>query len=325
MIRKTLFFIICLAALCVGTVSYAYDMNMYVNNIFVVRDIQSVAGFDMLPVADIAGELGFGCTYNEKEVVLYNDVQSFTFTVGSPAVYDKFGNQYGLDVVPQMIAGKLRIPANFFQNVFGMSYTWDSVTNTIFMNSQSAFEWITGTDEYKGANPKYMAGLYADYFRNQGTVYSYGSENTGGNRVSYRYDELWYYMADINYDGILDMVISAEDYCSNGVVVYTYKNGSIVKAYNQGMPFSAGSECYTAAVFEGRYGMFYHRYNSTDSFSFDSINQNWSTSDELWGWHYDNDYYISNSKVSEKRWNELYSKIQPVAFYNFYVLNAKRG
>lgn len=325
MIKKILFLIVCLTALCAGSVSHAYEMNMYVNNQFVVRDIQNVAGFDMLPVLDIAGELGFKCAYDGKTVVLYNDTKSFTFTVGSSAVYDNTGIQYGLDVVPQVINGKIRVPANFFQQALGISYTWDSVTNTIFMGSESTFAWLSNTPEYKGANPKYMAALYADYFKNQGNVYSRGSESVGGMSTSYRYDELWYYMADINYDGILDMVISAEDYCSNGVIVYTYKNGSIVKVHNPGMPYSAGSECYTLAVYEGRYGMFYHRYNSADDFSLSRMDTNWKKTYILSGGHYDyGENYINDMKLSINKWYEWYSKIQPVAFYNFYGLSAIR-
>lgn len=54
----------------------AADMNMYVNGIFVVRDLETVGDFDMLPILDIAGELGYQCTLMEQR-------QSST-TIGSP-------------------------------------------------------------------------------------------------------------------------------------------------------------------------------------------------------------------------------------------------
>lgn len=133
----------------------AQDMNMYVNDHYVVRDMQTVSGFDMLPVLDIAGELGFNCSFDGTTIKLYNDSKSYVFTVGSASVYDESGNWYGLDVVPQVMNGKVRVPAKFFQDAMGMSYVWDAVTNTIFLGSENTYNWLIGTGEYQKALKTY--------------------------------------------------------------------------------------------------------------------------------------------------------------------------
>lgn len=129
----------------------AQDMNMYVNDHYVVRDMQTVSGFDMLPILDIAGELGFNCSFDGTTITLYNDSKSYVFTVGSASVYDESGNWYGLDVVPQVMNGKVRVPAKFFQDAMGMSYVWDAVTNTVFLSSENTYNWLIGTWEYQEA------------------------------------------------------------------------------------------------------------------------------------------------------------------------------
>ena len=123
------------SALC----AQAHEMDMYVSNQYVVRDMQTVWGFDMLPVMDIAGELGFNCSFDGQNLVLYNDWRSFSFTLGSASVYDQNGAWYGLDVVPQVIEGRVRVPAKFFQDAMGMSYVWDDVTNAVFLNSEASY------------------------------------------------------------------------------------------------------------------------------------------------------------------------------------------
>ena len=129
----------------------AQDMNMYVNDHYVVRDMQTVSGFDMLPILDIAVELGFNCSFDGTTITLYNDSKSYVFTVGSASVYDESGNWYGLDVVPQVMNGKVRVPAKFFQDAMGMSYVWDAVTNTVFLGSENTYNWLIGTWEYQEA------------------------------------------------------------------------------------------------------------------------------------------------------------------------------
>lgn len=126
----------------------AAETPMYVNEIYVVRELAKVGDFDMLPILDIAGELGYICSYDGTTIHLTRGGQTFTFTMGSPNVYDQNGLWFGLDVVPQIINGKVMIPANFLIYNMGACYTWDSVTNTLFLNSENTYHWLINTPEY---------------------------------------------------------------------------------------------------------------------------------------------------------------------------------
>lgn len=142
----------------------ARNLDMYVNNHHVVRDIQTVGRFDMLPVLDIAGELGFNCSFDGTTIKLYNDSRSYKFTMGKAAAYDQDGKWYGLDVVPQIINGSVRIPYKFFCDAMGLSYTWDDVTSTIFLGSDRTYNWLINTEEYK------LGSINDGYLNNGGTV-----------------------------------------------------------------------------------------------------------------------------------------------------------
>ena len=311
----------CAAIMC-SVPTFAQDMNMYVNDQPLVRDVVSVEGFDMLPILDIAGELGFYCYYDGSIIDLYNDYKSYTFTVGSASVYDESGNWYGLDVVPQEINGKVRIPAKFFQDTMGMSYTWDSVTNTIFMNSEDTYNWLINTYEYQNPQPDTMAGIYYQYLKNIGTISTRSGPTVGSTRRTYDVDELWYYVADVNYDGTDDLVVSAEDYNSNGIMIYTYQNGQVVRVVNEGFPYSSGSVLFTLAQKDGVYGVLVSHQNSTESFTFSRIWGNWTPGTDTSGWHYDDDYTLNDGGVSKATWQNAKQSIKPVAFYNIWTLQA---
>lgn len=302
---------------------FAINMDMYVNDTFVQRDIQSVGNFDMLPILDIAGELGFQCTFDGTTAVLYNALQSYTFIIGNPLVIDQYGNSYGLDIVPQIIDGKLRIPAKFFQDALHMTYTWDSITNTIFLGSDATYSWLINTPEHQAADPKYMARLYADAFIKEKTLTSYGGEMVLYHKSTYQTDSLSYYMADINYDGILDLTVADIPYQSNGVIVFTYKNGNIYPIYSPGMPYSSGVEILTLATYNGRYGIFRHRQNSVDDFAFKCISSNNDIETLLWGFHYENKRWIINDmSIGETDWYAKFNAIQPVLFYSIWDLKS---
>lgn len=218
----------------------AQQMDMYVNNQFVVRDLQSIAGFDMLPILDIAGELGFNNSFDGSKIILSNSNKSYTFTVGSASVYDEAGNWYGLDIVPQVMNGSVRVPAKFFQDAMGMSYTWDSVTNTIFLNSESTYNWLINTPEYRNGdiqnklqgwwfyynNEPYTSHFSENvFFGNDGSFYSqtwrekcYGTYAIESpSKINVTYD--WYY----NFAGTTDYV-----YIGSGSSVYSLRNGKLI-------------------------------------------------------------------------------------------------
>ena len=304
----------------------AADMNMYVNGIFVVHDSETVGDFDMLPILDIAGELGYQCTFDGTTAIFYNDWQSYTFVVGSATVVDRYGNWYGLDVVPQVINDRFYIPAKFFQDAMGLSYTWDAVTNTIFLNSDATYQWLIRTPEHQKANPKYMARVYADTFRYKGTLASYGGEMVDYHKVTYYTNDLYYYMADVNYDGTLYLVVAESPYYSNGVIVYTYSNGSVYPICQPGMPYSSGVTALMLATYQDRYGIFYHRGSSTDNFAFMGINSTGDFETLFGGYHLEdidyNLWVIIDVNVGKTQWQAKFNSIQPVTFYSIWDLEA---
>ena len=129
----------------------AAETGMYVNNAYVSREFDTIGQFDMVPILDIAGELGYGCDFDGSQFRLYNDNVTYTFTMGSADVFSHDGTWFGLDVVPQFINGRVMIPANFLIYILGTPYTWDNVTQTLFINSNYSYRWLTGTKEYKEA------------------------------------------------------------------------------------------------------------------------------------------------------------------------------
>lgn len=138
------------ALMAVGVLpAQAAETPMYVNDVYVVRELGRVGDFDMLPILDIAGELGYQCTYDGTTIRLWKARQSFTFTMGSADVYDQNGVWFGLDVVPQVMNGRVMVPANFFIYNLGTSYTWDGKTSTLFLNSDSTYHWLVSTPEYQ--------------------------------------------------------------------------------------------------------------------------------------------------------------------------------
>ena len=151
---KRIVTVILATILTTSTIAVAYPMDMYINEQYVKRDIVSLGGFDMLPIADIAGELGYEYVTIHHQGVFkqfcligyYND---YYFTMGDASVYDYWNKWIGLDIVPMEINGKVRIPNSFITRELGLSYTWDSASNTIFINSPNAYSNIN--------RPKFIA------------------------------------------------------------------------------------------------------------------------------------------------------------------------
>lgn len=127
----------------------AAETGMYVGGNYVQREFSTIGNFDMVPILDIAGELGYSCTYDGNQFWLYNDAVSFVFTMGSPDVYSNDGTWFGLDIVPQVINGRVMIPANFIIYNLGVSYTWDDLTKTLFIASDDTYRWLISTPEYQ--------------------------------------------------------------------------------------------------------------------------------------------------------------------------------
>lgn len=164
--RKKVAISLILCVLVTGTFGsvYARDMNIYVNGHHLIRDVQTVGKFDMLPILDIAGELGFKVNFDNYTACIYNDNRSYSFRLGDAVVSDNYGNRFGLDVVPQILNGKFMIPAKFFQDVMLKSYVWDDVTDTVFLGSENEYNWLINTDEYKRAKNIQSYNIAAELF-----------------------------------------------------------------------------------------------------------------------------------------------------------------
>lgn len=165
----------------------AYSVNMYVGNKHLVRDMQTRGRFDMLPIMDIAGELGYQVYYENGKFWLFNDKVSYEFTVGKASFYDQDGNWYGLDVVPQFINGKLRLPYSFFKQI-NVSYNnkWD----TVFIGSDYTYNWLINTDSYRATSGRLSNGapINVDYVR-EGCM---GWQEAAKYAVQYAKNHSWY-------------------------------------------------------------------------------------------------------------------------------------
>lgn len=157
--KRTFYISLLLSAfLLFPTAVQARDMSMYISGAQTTVNIENVNGFDMVPIMDIAGLLGYHSWCDGKTAIIYDDTNKFTFTLNNPAVFDDNGKEYGLEVVPQMIRNKFMIPVNFFSEYLGMTYNWDYVTDTAFLDSDFTYNWLIGTEEYQKAKLKKDAG-----------------------------------------------------------------------------------------------------------------------------------------------------------------------
>ena len=174
--------------LCTAAGVHAANIDMYINGNYVVRDLETVGEFDMLPILDIANELGYQCSFDGIEATLNNDQQQYTFVLGKPAVLEtginRYAKRYGLDVVPKMINEKFYIPAKFLQDI-GLTYTWDNVTSTLFINSDYTYQWLIGTAEYQNAK-----GIKQTYDAIQGWWLYYNYEELYYNCMGYFYENM---------------------------------------------------------------------------------------------------------------------------------------
>lgn len=148
--------IVSAAALCAvllqAGAAYAYDVDIYIKSYHVIRDIRNVDGYDMLPIADIAGELGYTYTVisDDKFSVTANN-RTYDFTINDNMAYDNNGGRYNLGTAPQIMEGAVRIPSNFFTEILDVGYIWDEYIHAVFIDAQNSYDWIITTPEYQAA------------------------------------------------------------------------------------------------------------------------------------------------------------------------------
>lgn len=153
------------------------------------------------------------------------------------------------------------------------------------------------------------AKIYYDYLISLGEIETERSSTTGGGFERWNVYNLYYYLDDFNIDGIIDLSISNEKSDSNGIEIYTYKNGQVIKFFSKGMPYSAGTEIFTLAKYDDKYGIKYRRFNSLGEFSLFRISKDATIEEMFSGCLYDIDGNILDTSAS-------YDKINPVTFYS---------
>lgn len=151
--KKILGLIIAVTSLFViGTSVYAAT---YVNNEDVSGTILTTISNDytLFPVRYLGEKLGCDVYWNPNDkciTVSKGDIHR-DFYNGSPVVYDWNGNSYSLVTAPMLVDGNTMVPAEFYRDHFGVSVLWDSVTSSLFINSEDTYNWLINTDEYKNA------------------------------------------------------------------------------------------------------------------------------------------------------------------------------
>lgn len=188
--------------------------------------------------------------------------------------------------------------------------TNNSIDNTI--QQQTASEV---SDNHGGS----LKDIYFKYIENAGNITT--ESNMSESKHTYSVTELWYFVCDVNYDGIEDLVVSDSSENGNGFRIYTYINNSVEILCESKMPYSSGVETMSLAKYNNKYGIFNHRDNSADEFRFSYIDTNGNPIKELDGYHIE-DWIINDEKLEENEWNNIFNSIQPVTFYDYTVLGS---
>lgn len=185
--------------------------------------------------------------------------------------------------------------------------------------SINLYKAINDYNQNKFSNINYMSKIYYKLINKTGKL-----KVLNPNINKYHYIDIKdcdYYIADINYDGILDLTVSEEktvDDISNGIIIYTYNNNSLKEIHTRGIPFSCGSESYSLAIYEGKYGMFQHRTNSADEFNYYRLSTNNEKECVLSGFHRITESFIINDEeYTHDEWWSIFRSIQNVSFYSY--------
>lgn len=187
--KKILGLIITIMALCaIGTSTYAAT---YVNNEDVSNEVFTTISNDytLFPVRYLGEKLGCDVYWNPDDkciTVSKGDIHR-DFYNGSPVVYDWNGNSYSLVTAPMLVDGNTMVPAEFYRDHFGISVLWDSVTSSLFINSEDTYNWLINTPEYKQGNAidKTWNGI-------QGYWFHYGDPYTQSTNIQFNSDGTFY-------------------------------------------------------------------------------------------------------------------------------------
>lgn len=168
-----------IAVFAIGTNAYAAT---YVNNEDVSNEVFTTISNDytLFPVRYLGEKLGCDVCWNSDDkciTVSKGDIHR-DFYNGSPVVYDWNGNSYSLVTAPMLVDGNTMVPAEFYRDHFGISVLWDSVTSSLFINSEDTYNWLINSEEYKQATePQDIYGtLNPEQIRNLNVFLSNFSE-----------------------------------------------------------------------------------------------------------------------------------------------------
>lgn len=157
--------------------------------------------------------------------------------------------------------------------------------------------------------------IYYDFLTNAKYIQT---TSLSGETINNDVEKLFYYLADINNDGVCELVVSAESQKSNGICIFTIRDGKAVELYKSNMPLSGGSEMLTLGVYENQYGIYYHRENSSDDFWFAYIDDKGNLTPVFDGYHHEDlGYIINDEDVGYDKWYEISHGIKIYGFHNF--------
>ena len=129
------------------------------------------------------------------------------------------------------------------------------------------------------SNVQQMSQIYHDWLTLTNVIISEAGWNHSGGRdfyFAFHTNELLFYMGDFNNNGVLDLAITLEgDYGSEGVIIYTYNDGTVERVFSEGMWYSAGVEIMRLVKYDGEYVIKTYRDNSTRFFTFLGFDESW--------------------------------------------------
>lgn len=186
---------------------------------------------------------------------------------------------------------------------------------------------ITATDMHTSQQPitsipdKQWINIYFNYINSLQTLKS--TNGVQHQTAELPVSSLWYFIDDINYDGIADLVITNQQGEGNGFKIYTYKDNNIEILCESNMPYSSGVETLSLAKYNGKYGIFRHRNNSAGDFTFTTIDAEGIATPLVSGSYY-SDWKINGKIVSATEWESEFSSIQSnVSYWDFEFFKAQ--
>ena len=266
----------------------AANINMCVKDNYVTRDLQTLGSVDMIPILDIAGELGLKTYFDGYNLWIEDGYRSYKFTLNSANVYDVQGNWYGLDVTMRYINKKLYIPSTFLTNVLGISYSWDNITKTLYIDADRTLNWIKNNQEYRDAVNCRTA--YANYLKSK--------------RAYWDLNEARFELGYLNNDDIPELFVAETSIRADAVCIYTYKNGQMIEVdvigtYGHAFYKERTGLIYSEHTIGGWYQNFVQKFNNATN----KLDIVCNLTYDSWS----NEYKLNNQEISKEEYYRYYN------------------